>query len=148
MSEDVKTNIVKRTVTRVMNKPYNIGDEERDFLVEEIIQEKELANKCEIEIAPHKEQLKEHEKAIDKCVDNLVKGKSETIEVEELLDFEAGEITVLRKDNGEHIETRKMTAEDHQMQTEDEPVETELEEAENVEFETAVNPEETEDQEA
>ncbi len=123
--KDVKTNVVKRTVTRVLSEPYKMGDEERDSLIEEIILEKELANKCEIEIAPIKEELKEHEKAIDKCVDNLVKGKSETIEVEEILNFEAGEITVTRKDNGEQIETRKMTDEDYQMHTEDEPVETE-----------------------
>lgn len=136
-AKDVKTNIVKRTVTRVLNKPYKIGDEERDFLVEEIIQEKELANKCEIEIAPHKEQLKEHEKAIAKCVDNLVKGKSETIEAEEILDYEKGEIAVSRKDNGEQIETRKMTAEDYQMQTEDEPVEKEESEEEVASEKTA-----------
>ena len=122
-AKDVKTNIVKRTVTRVLDKPYNVGDEERDFLVEEIIQEKELANKCEVEIAPIKEKLKEHEKAIEKCVDNLVKGKSETIEVEELLDYDRGEITVTRKDNGELIETRKMTELDYQTDIVDETIE-------------------------
>lgn len=145
MGEDVKTNVVKRTVTRVLNTPYKMGDEERDYLIEEIIQEKELANKLEAEIAPLKEKFKEHEKAINKCVDSLVKGKSETIEVEELLDYEKGEITVTRKDNGEHIETRKMTAEDHQLQTTDEVVENE---PDNDESETKVSPEETEEQEA
>jgi len=137
MSEDVNKNVVKRTATRVISEPYKMGDEERDFLIEEIIQEKELATKCEIEIAPLKEKLKKHEKAINKCVDNLVKGKSETIEVEEIFDYEKGEIRVTRKDNGwkkkpKHIETRKMTAEDYQTDIVDEtiyPEETEEQES-------------------
>lgn len=148
MGEDVKTNVVKRTATKVLNTPFKVGEEERDFLVEEMIQEVELANKYEAQIEPLKEKLKEHIKGADRCRDNLVQGKTETIEVEETLDFEEGVIAVVRKDNGKHIETRKMTPEDYQLQTTDEPVEKEPEEeAEEAKSETTVSPEETEDQE-
>lgn len=126
MGEDVKTNVVKRDVTRVLSTPYLAGEEERDILVEEIISEREKINELEKEIDPLKEKLKEHQKDLEKFIKNLVKGKTETIEVEEILDFEAGKIKVVRKDNGEHVETREMTDEDYQTQTTDEPVETEV----------------------
>ena len=105
---------VKKVVLRSLNKPFKVGEEERDFLVEEMIEAMEQVNKIEAEISPMKDSMKSHQKAADEARDKLVKGKPYNVEVEETFDFEKGEIYCKIIDTGEKLPTRKMVDEDYQ----------------------------------
>jgi len=105
---------VKKVVLRSLNKPFKVGEEERDFLVEEMIEAMEQVNKIEAEISPMKDSMKSHQKAADEARDKLVKGKPYNVEVEETFDFEKGEIYCKIIDTGETLPTRKMVDEDYQ----------------------------------
>ena len=66
-------------------------------------------------VAGHKEQLKESQAALDTILDDLDAGTEDRkVECEERLDYKTHRAMIVRVDTMEEVETRTMSAEEHQ----------------------------------
>lgn len=116
-------NVTKRVIQKSLPVPYKEGDEDREELVQAVIDNTKLVSAYEAEMEPLKAARKEAQESVTGACSQLVSGKYEEVDVEQTIDYDDNRLTETRLDTNEVIYTRELTADDYNGDLFDKPEE-------------------------
>lgn len=103
------------TIAQPLPVPFEVGDEDREEIIDRIKEARARQDEVEAEMAPLKELLKSAKDDMEKSVGELIAGRVQDVECRREIDWSANEVTITRLDTHEVVQVREVTEEDRQL---------------------------------